>query len=149
MTYKQRYQAAHEQWFQQQYPQAYRDGFYCSPKMPKVNTANGLTQFIINFIDWNGYHANRISSAGRFMPATNKWDKGSFIPSTTKKGTADISAVLKGRAVMIEIKIGSDRPSAYQLEQQQLIRAAGGVYEFVSTPEGFFAVYDAIVHQTS
>jgi hypothetical protein len=59
---------------------------------------------------------------------------GKFIPSATRKGTADISATIKGRSVMIEIK----------LAEQQRERQAGGIYEFVHTPEEFFIIFDQI-----
>ena len=143
-TPKDRYNQAHEQWFQRQYPQAYRDGFYCKPKMPKTATANGLTNFIVNYIDWTGGHANRISSAGRYIPG-NKYEGGMFIPSTTKKGTADVSAIINGKAIMLEVKVGRDRPSEVQLKVQQQVRQAGGVYEFVGTPEEFFCILDNLL----
>jgi hypothetical protein len=145
MTPQQRYQQAHEAMFKIKYAAAYNGGFYCKPKMPKLATANGLTNFIVNFIDWTGGHANRISSAGRYIPGTNKFDGGMFIPSTTKKGTADVSAIINGKAVMLEVKVGKDKPSEAQLNVQNQVRAAGGVYEFVSTPEEFFAFYDKLL----
>ena len=33
-----------------------------------------------------------------------------------------------------------------QLKEQQLERAAGGIYEFISTPDEFFLIYDKIVN---
>jgi hypothetical protein len=69
---------------------------------------------------------------------------GKFIPSATRKGTADISATIKGRSVMIEIKVGKDKPRPEQLAEQQRERQAGGIYEFVHTPEEFFIIFDQI-----
>jgi hypothetical protein len=69
---------------------------------------------------------------------------GKFIPSATRKGTADISATVKGKSVMIEIKVGADRPRPEQLAEQQRERQAGGIYEFVSTPEQFFLLFDKL-----
>jgi hypothetical protein len=71
---------------------------------------------------------------------------GKFIPSATRKGTADISATIKGRSVMIEIKVGKDKPRPEQLAEQQRERQAGGIYEFISTPEQFFTLFDSIVN---
>lgn len=139
MDYKQRYNAAHKQWFSVKYPEAFASGFYSPPKMPQVAKANGLTRFIVNFIDWSGYHANRISSAGRYVEG-----KG-FISSTTKKGTADIDATIKGRSLKIEVKIGKDRASVDQLKIQAKVRQAGGCYEFISTPDQFFELYDKFI----
>lgn len=78
---------------------------------------------------------------------------GRWIHSTTRKGTADISATIRdkngiGRSLMIEIKIGSDKASVHQLAEQAKERAAGGIYEFVSTPEQFFELFDKILNPT-
>lgn len=138
MTWKQRYESAHEEWFKQEYPESYKSGYYLTPKMPKVDTANGLTTFICNYIKWVGYRATRINVSGRQI-------KSKWIPSSTRKGTADISATLKGKSVMIEIKVGRDKPRPEQLEEQERERKAGGIYEFISTPEQFFELYDKVV----
>ena len=135
MTYQDRYNTAHYAWFQLQYPSAFADGFYSKPKQPPVSKANGLTQWIVNFTDWSGYHANRISSAGRMVG-------GKFIRGTTKKGTADISCIINGRAIMIEVKVGNDRASPEQLQQQVKVRNAGGAYEFVRTPQDYLIIFD-------
>jgi len=138
MTWKQRYQQAHELNFKQQYPTAYADGLYPQPKYPIVTKANGLTLAICNFVNWNGYRATRISSTGRQVG-------GKWIYGNTRKGTADISLTIKGRAIMIEIKVGADRASTFQLAEQAKERAAGGVYEFVSSMDQFLELYDKFV----
>jgi hypothetical protein len=76
---------------------------------------------------------------------------GKFIPSATRKGTADISATIRdkngiGRSIMIEIKVGKDKASQYQLDEQKKERQAGGIYEFISTPEQFFTLFDSIIN---
>jgi hypothetical protein len=105
---------------------------------PDVDTANGLTTMICTFIKWNGYRATRINVMGRKVG--NKW-----IKSSTRKGTADISATIRGRSCWFEVKVGRDKPRPEQLAEQQRERASGGVYEFIGTPENFYAVYDMIV----
>ena len=140
MTYKEAYEHAHYKYKLKHFSAIVSDGFYCKPKMPKVNTANGLTQFIVNYIDWIGFHANRISSAGRFIPSPDKFDAGIFIPSTTKNGTADVMSIVNGKAIAWEVKIGKDRASSDQLKQQAQIEAAGGFYYFVSTPDEFLTL---------
>jgi hypothetical protein len=45
---------------------------------------------------------------------------------------------------MIEIKVGKDKPRPEQLAEQQRERQAGGIYEFVHTPEEFFIIFDQI-----
>ena len=151
MTPKQRYQSAHEQWFRAQYPNAYKDGFYLEPKIPKIDSANGLTTFICNYLAWMGHRATRINVMGRLIDGVEKQPSGAkigvkkWLPSSTRKGTADISATIKGRSVMIEIKVGRDKPRPDQLTEQIRERKAGGIYEFIGTPEQFFELYDTIV----
>ena len=138
-TAKQRYQQAHEKWFKETYPTAYADGHYAPPKYPITTKANGLTLYILNYINWMGYRATRISTTGRQLG-------GKWIYGTTRKGTADISATINGKAIMIEIKVGKDRASEHQLKEQAKERAAGGIYEFISTPEQFFELFDRVVN---
>ena len=136
-----RYNTAHYNYTLQRTPNVIRDGFYTGPTLPKVATANGLTQFICNFINWSGYRATRINTMGRMVG-------GRWIHSTTRKGSADISSTIKGRSVMWEVKVGRDRPRPEQLAEQAKERAAGGIYEFVSTPEQFFELFDKILNPT-
>jgi hypothetical protein len=68
-----------------------------------------------------------------------------YIPTTTRRGTADISATIRGRSVMLEVKCGNDTASEYQTAEQQLERSAGGIYEFIHTPDEFLEIYDKIV----
>ena len=151
MTYKQRYETAHEEWFKIKYPNAYKDGFYLEPKLPKVNESNGLTTFICNYLSWKDHRATRINVSGRLVEGKEKQASGvtlgvkKWIKSSTRKGTADISATIKGRSVMIEIKVGKDKPREDQLLEQARERKAGGVYEFIKTPDEFFALYDLVL----
>jgi len=133
-----RYNTAHYNYVNQRSPTFVKDGFYTGPaNFPKVETANGLTQFCINYINWTGGNATRVSSAGRYL-------QGRYIPSTTRKGTADIMATIRGKSVKLEIKCGKDRPSKEQLAEQQRERQAGGIYEFVHSPEEFFLLFDKL-----
>lgn len=101
-------------------------------------TANGLTKAIIAFISLSGYQAERINNMGRMVNNTKvvknilgvrstigsvEWQKGSG-----KKGTADISATVRGISVKIEVKIGRDSQSDDQKEYQMSITKAGGIY---------------------
>ena len=135
--WKLRYNTAHYNYTVQRTPNVVKDGFYTTPPTPVVTKSNGLTTFIINFLNWSGYRATRINTMGRQI-------NGKFIPSATRKGTADISSTIKGKSAMWEIKCGSDRPRPEQLAEQQRERQAGGIYEFVSTPEGFFLIFDTL-----
>jgi len=129
---KQRYIEAHQLSFSQAVKDA---GHTFKATMPDCNKANGLTQAIVKFLLWHGHRATRISSSGRVI-------KGRYIPGTTRKGAADISATIKGKSVMFEVKIGADKPSPKQLREQELEIKAGGAYYFVKTFEEFLNIYD-------
>ena len=154
MTYKDRYQIAHEEWFKIKYPNAYKDGFYLEPKLPKINESNGLTTFICNYLSWRDHRATRINVSGRLVEGKEKQASGvtlgvkKWIKSSTRKGTADISSTIKingiGCSVMWEIKIGLDKPSEFQLKEKQLEEKAGGRYFFVKTVYDFFIYYDSL-----
>jgi len=138
MTPKERFNAAHLEWFKLEYPSAFTSGFYVPPVYPQVAKSNGLTQFIVKFLTWSGHRATRVNVSGRMV-------KGKYIPSSTRKGSSDISATVRGKSVMIEIKVGKDKPRPDQLREQELERKAGGIYEFCSTPEQFLELYDNLV----
>lgn len=152
MTPKQRYAEAHRKYQEIKYPASVSSFGHLKPNYPDTRKANGLTLFITNFLNWSGHRATRISSAGRVIKSPQKQPSGislmtaKYIPGPTRKGTADISATINGRAVMLEIKIGSDRPSEHQLTEQWREREAGGVYEFLHTPEEFFLLYDKLIN---
>jgi hypothetical protein len=141
MTPKQRYNAAHLRWQEHKYPEAFKSGFTHDPQMPVVTKANGLTAYICNFLNWSGHRATRINVLGRKVK--DKW-----IRSTTRKGTADISATIKinglGCSVMWEVKIGKDKPSEFQLKEKVKEEQAGGKYFFVKTVDEFFEQYDSL-----
>lgn len=151
MTPKERYNAAHKYNFERAYPKAFKDGHYAPPPYPKVKTANGLTKFICQFLMWHEHRATRINTTGRLIDGLQKQPSGAilttkkWIPGTTRRGSADISATIRGRSVQIEIKIGKDRASEHQLKEQERERRAGGIYEFISTPEQFFELYDKLI----
>jgi hypothetical protein len=148
---KDRYAQAHEEWFKERYPTAYKDGLYCKPKIPSTSKSNGLTLYICNFLNWIGHRATRINTQGRLIDGKEKQSSGvvlttkKWIKSTTRRGTADISATINGRSVMIEIKIGSDKPSEYQLAEQAKERKAGGYYEFIKNVDDFYDLYDNLI----
>ena len=101
-------------------------------------TANGLTKCIIDYLNFSGHFAERISSMGRVIDNRQTYTNvigqrvtiGStkYIPGTSTKGTADISATIKGKSVKIEVKIGNDRQSQNQKDYQKRTEQAGGIY---------------------
>lgn len=116
---------------------------------PKVNTANGLTTAICNFLRWAGHYSNRINTQGqariqkipKYSLATGKiihLEKSYHTKSTTRKGTADIDAIIAGRSVKIEIKIGKDRISPDQVKEKIRVEKAGGIYLIIHTMDEFY-----------
>lgn len=110
-------------------------------------TANGLTRCIIDYLEFNGCQAERISTTGRMVDNTKtftnvlgitkqigskKWIKGSGT-----KGSADISATINGKSVKIEVKIGKDRQSEHQKKYQESIEKSGGIYWIAKSFEDF------------
>ena len=70
---------------------------------------------------------------------THYMEDGYFIPDSKKiKGEADISAVIKGRAVDIEIKVKGDRQSDDQKSYEAELLKAGGYYYIVKRLDDLF-----------
>lgn len=116
---------------EREHPEAFRlsGGYKMKVNPYNDSTANGLTKAIIDFIRFTGGDAQRINTTGtmRRVNGTMKWTH-----SGVRRGTADIHAIVNGRAVSIEIKIGKDRMSAHQSKERERIIHAGGLY-FVAT----------------
>jgi len=111
-------------------------------------SANGLTKAIIQWLTLNSCYAVRVSSAGRYLPGAKK-----FIPSTTKKGTADIHATLNiggsaGRHASIEVKIGKDKMSEAQERTKQEVERAGGLYFIAKDFDSFLEWYKSLAIDT-
>lgn len=101
-------------------------------------TANGLTACIMGFLKYNGHYSNRINTTGmlRKVKGQMKWTK-----SGVRKGTADIDAIINGKPVKIEIKIGRDKMSDEQKTEQHRVTAAGGVYIVCKNMDDFYNWY--------
>ncbi|WP_150452564.1 hypothetical protein [Arenibacter lacus] len=116
-------------------------------------TSNGLTRCIVDYINLNGYQAERINSTGRILDSRKK-TLGSFgsatlggvrwIKSSSQNGTADISATIRGRSVKIEVKCkatGDNYQSQAQKDYQEKIEQAGGIYLIARDFWDFFTWY--------
>ena len=114
-------------------------------------TSNGLTKCIIHFIQFNGGQAERINCTGRAINKQTTYQDvlghcrtiGSieYIKTTGTRGTADISATIKGRSVKIEVKIGKDRQSEAQKQYQVDIELSGGLYYIAKDFNSFYLWY--------
>ena len=122
-----------------------------SPKYTDT-TANGLTKCIIDYLQLCNHQAERINTMGR--PIDNRKQVTDVIgrtktigsmtwgKSTATKGSADISATIKGRSVKIEVKIGKDKQSEWQKFYEQTITSAEGQYWIVKNFDDFMKKYE-------
>jgi hypothetical protein len=119
----------------------------------KDTSANGLTKCIIFWINALGGQAERISSQGQYREGKKiqvgtgeiqyqKQLPGKWTPGQGTKGTADISATIRGRSVKIEVKYGKDRQSDAQKQYQEMIEKAGGTYIIAKTFDDFVLWYE-------
>ena len=117
------------------------------------NSANNLTKSIIFWIKANGGQAERISNQGQYRMGnkiknpngTIRQLPGQWTPGQGTKGTADISATIRGRSVKIEVKYGKDRQSDAQKQYQEDIERAGGVYIIARDMDQFLEWFDAFI----
>ena len=109
-------------------------GYEMKVKPYRDNTANELTNAIIDFIIFSVGDANRINTQGqlRKIKGEMKWTHGG-----TRRGTADIHAIFQGRHISIEIKIGNDRQSNQQMKEAERITRACGLYYVAKNMESF------------
>ena len=115
-------------------------------KYKKGKSAPGVEKNIVAYLNESGFQAEKRAVMGRQVtgkdihtPLGVIKGKTTYIPSTGTKGSADISAVVFGIAVLIEVKFGKDRQSEHQKKYEQAINEAGGFY-FIAHDEDDFLV---------
>jgi hypothetical protein len=128
--------------------------------MPKYSdkSANALTRCVLDWLQLNGWQAERINTMGRpidkrqqvtdVLGRTKTIGSMTWGKSTATKGSADISATIKGRSVKIEIKYGKDRQSQEQKKYQEMIEQSGGIYLIVRTFDDLFNWYNEFIETT-
>lgn len=115
------------------------------------NSANGLTACIKDWIKWHGGQCERVSNQGQARVNKIQLANGqtrstvTWTPGQGTRGTADLHAIIKGRAVKIEVKFGKDRQSEAQREYMESIERAGGVYIIARDFDGFLEWWDSFV----
>lgn len=115
-------------------------------------TANGLTRCILQFLQLKNHWATRINTTGRLLQGKEYTDvlghrkqmKSTWIKGTTKKGTADIHAVLFGKHASLEVKISRDKMSKHQIATKEQIESSGGLYYVAKDFESFYAWYNRV-----
>ena len=98
----------------------------------------------INGVDLGTWHLSKMRhfiQAERISVVSRKV-AGKFVKSAMTKGTADISATIKGLSVKIEVKIGKDRQSPEQKKYEQDIINAGGYYFIAKDFNLFYEWYN-------
>ena len=127
----------------------------------KENGANALTRCVIDWINFSGGQAERISTTGRPIDKTQTSTDvigrqrtiGSieWIPGTGTKGSSDISASIIPKSgkyaasVKIEIKYSKDKMSENQKKYEAKINSSGGVYLVVNKFDDFVIWWDSFV----
>jgi hypothetical protein len=118
-------------------------------------TSNGLTKCIIDWLRLNNCQCERISCTGRYIPCKvvtdilghqRKIGRDKWIKASMQPGTADISAIISGQSIKIEIKMLGDRQSEAQKEYQRQVEAAGGTYLIVHLFSEFISYYNNIIN---
>lgn len=120
--------------------------YLSSIKFTKGSTASGIEKNIINYIKLTGHQAEKRAVTGREITKPDiKTSLGTirgkrtWIPSTGTKGSSDVSAILFGIAVSIEVKKGKDTQKADQKKYENSVVSAGGFY-FIAHDEDDFLV---------
>ena len=120
----------------------------------KDKKANDLTKCIKDYIILKDGQAERISSSGRYIDQSKiitdvlgnkrKIGSGKWIKPNSTNGTADISAIYKGKTLKIEVKIGQDSQSDAQIEYQKSVESAGGFYFIAKNFQSFFEWFETL-----
>ncbi len=90
----------------------------------------------------NGCFGARINTQGNYNAKIGK-----FVRSGSTKGLADINAVVKGKSISIEVKIGKDKIRESQLKVKREIEAAGGVYLIVRSFDDFLEQFEQYLYE--
>lgn len=124
---------------------------YLAKSKYRDDTANGLTRCIIDWIKLSGGQAERVNTTG--IPIDKRRSVTDVLGHTRTigsiewrtgggtKGSADISATIRGRSVKIEVKVGRDRQSPAQREYQRQVEQSGGLYYIARNFTDFLHFY--------
>src|SRR5687768_6216486 len=93
-------------------------------------SANSITEGIVNTVLLAGYSASRINTQGQYDETMNN-GKGGWRPSGGRKGYYDISCRIEGRFVVIEVKFskGDKLRKDQKVFRAEVLKAGGVVFE--------------------
>jgi hypothetical protein len=118
----------------------------------KGSSAPGVEKNICEYIKLKGFQAEKRAVMGRTVKDPDVKTaigtlvgKSTYIPSTGTKGSADISAVVYGIAISIEVKVGRDRQSEHQKKYEDAINKAGGFYFIVHDEDDFINKFEDLL----
>ena len=116
-------------------------------------TANGLTKCIIDWCRFNAYQCERIAVTGRYIDNTKivtdvlgskrRIGSGKWIRASMQKGSADLSIIIRGHAIKVEVKM-KDKQSPDQKAYQQQVEQAGGRYWLCYSFDMFLKYYNEL-----
>jgi len=123
-----------------------------SVQYKKGGSAPGIEKNIVDYIKLAGHQAEKRAVMGREVQEPDVRTslgtivgKKTYIPSTGTKGSADISAVVFGIAVLIEVKMGKDRQSEHQKKYEDAINKAGGFYFIAHDEDDFIWKFEELL----
>lgn len=123
-----------------------------SIKVEAPNSAASMEKQVIEFLKLSGHQAEKIAVTGRFIDNTKtsvtstgfRQTVGSkkYIPSTSTKGSADISSTIHGVSVKWEVKFSKgDKQSTEQKQYESAIQTSGGFYFVIRNLDEFYQKY--------
>lgn len=123
---------------------------YMDIKQYRDNSANALTEAIVDYIRYLGGNPSRINTQGQYhegqvvesglgyqVKTSGKWAK-----SGSTKGVSDIWVTFQGKSVAVEVKFGKDTLSEVQKEWRDNHVKAGGIYIVAKTFQQFFEEFN-------
>lgn len=106
-----------------------------SQKVANIKGHNLLTRLVMDAIKSHGGQAEKVITKGWAKPIERRdvlgrlqFVENQYIPTTGRRGSADISATINGRSVKIECKVGRDFQKPDQVAYQREVEEAGGIY---------------------
>lgn len=141
---------ARQDWLSEDQIRRYWQSVAIDLKLPK--SAAGFEKLVIEFLTLKGHFARKISVSGRMLDNTKIVKDvvgfqriiGSkkYIPSTSKKGLADISCTIHSIDVSFEVKFSNgDRQSEFQKDVENKVNDSGGFYFIIKNLDDFYKTY--------